>query len=210
MNELNVTMVGNVVTDVALRQTPRGHSVASFRIACTPRRFDQGSGSWLDGDTSFLSVSCWRGLASNVAQSVVKGMPVVVTGRLRVREVLREVAGQSTRTYFTEVEAVTVGPDLSRGTAVFTRTKREAVARAEAQAVSIALSSVAPATAARDTAIDAAAGTPVRVRLLADPETGELIEVPDSGARAAIAAVGELAETMLRDRDVDAEKIRAA
>ena len=119
MNETSVTVVGNVVDTPQRRKTEGGHSVASFRIASTGRRYDRGEGRWIDGDSLYLKVTCWRALADNVDRSVVKGDPVVVTGRLFTRSY--EVEGQRRSSY--ELEAQALGLDLSRGTATFTRTK---------------------------------------------------------------------------------------
>ena len=122
MNEIPVTLVGNVVTDVAGTTTPGGAEVAWFRLASTPRRYDRAAGRWIDGDTSYVRVSCWRGLARNVVASLTKGDPVVVTGRLRVREWERE----DRRGVAVEVDASAVGHDLSRGVTAFTRPARRA------------------------------------------------------------------------------------
>ena len=120
MNEIPVTLVGNVVTDVSGALTPGGAEVAWFRLASTPRRYDRSSGRWVDGDTSYVRVSCWRGLARNVVASLSKGDPVVVTGRLRVREWERE----DRRGIAVEVDASAVGHDLARGVSAFRRPPR--------------------------------------------------------------------------------------
>lgn len=124
MNDTVVTVVGNVASEVRHTITPRGVHLASFRLASTPRRFDRNAG-WVDGHTSFYSVTCWRALADNVAASVRIGEPVVVEGRLRVRPWERE---DGRRGVTVEVDASTVGHDLSRGTAAFVRASREAEA----------------------------------------------------------------------------------
>jgi single-strand DNA-binding protein len=115
MNETMVTVVGNVVSDPTLRVTSGGAKVSSFRLASTERRYDRVAGGWRDGDTVYWQVSCWRRAAENVADSLAKGQPVVVHGRLRERRY--EVEGQL-RTSL-EIEASTVGHDLSRGVARF-------------------------------------------------------------------------------------------
>lgn len=115
MNETMVTVVGNVASDPTMRVTSGGARVTTFRLASTERRYDRGVDGWRDGDTTFWSVSCWRRAAENVADSVVKGQPVVVHGRLRERGY--EVEGQ--RRTSLEIDATTVGHDLSRGVAVF-------------------------------------------------------------------------------------------
>ncbi|MGV9313698.1 single-stranded DNA-binding protein [Streptomyces sp. NPDC003691] len=94
MSETTVTLVGNAATGVDYRETVNG-PVARFRMAVTPRRWDRGRSVWTDGPTSFYTVSAWRGLAANVSGSVSVGDPLVVHGRLRVREVdLRPEAGE--------------------------------------------------------------------------------------------------------------------
>lgn len=139
MNDITFTVIGNVVTDVELRFTKSGEPVASFRIANTVRRFDRASNRWVDGDTHYFSVSCWRSLASNVVQSLGKGMPVVVTGKLRSREVERACGEASHTVRYYDIEAIAVGPDLARGVATFTRVKREAVVESERRALADAL-----------------------------------------------------------------------
>ncbi|MER8235667.1 single-stranded DNA-binding protein [Streptomyces sp. NPDC101490] len=119
MNETTVTLVGNVATAVEYRDTVRG-GVARFRFAVTGRRWDREQGLWTDGPTSFYTVSAWRSLGANLAASVSVGEPLVVHGRLRVREDERD--GQ--RKTFVDVAALTVGHDLSRGTAAFRRPAR--------------------------------------------------------------------------------------
>lgn len=139
MNELTLTVIGNVASEVEVRMTPNGDAVASFQLATSTRRFDRASGQWVDGDTNYFSVSCWRWLGQNVAQSLTKGMPVVVHGRLRSREVERPCGERIHRQRFQDIDAYSVGPDLNRGVAVFTRTKREAAVAAEARAIDEAL-----------------------------------------------------------------------
>lgn len=118
MNEPFVTFQGWVGGDVVFRDTKEGH-VANLRVACTPRI--RRKGEWTDGQTSWFSVACWRALADNVRESVRKGDPVIVHGRLRTDVWQREDNKIST-TYV--VEAVYVGHDLSRGTSVFSRSTR--------------------------------------------------------------------------------------
>ncbi len=119
MNEAFVTFQGWVGGDVIHRDTQQG-SVANFRVGSTPR-IRKRSGEWVDGPTSWFSVSCWRALADHVRDSVRKGEPVLVHGRLRTDVWTRE-DGQSSTTYV--VEATYVGHDLSRGTAAFVRSTR--------------------------------------------------------------------------------------
>lgn len=119
MNETLVTLVGNAATGVDFRETASG-GMARFRLAVTPRRWDREKQLWADGHTSFYTVWAWRSLASNVAASVSVGEPLLVHGRLKVREEEREGA----RRTFVDVEAVAVGHDLSRGSAAFRRAVR--------------------------------------------------------------------------------------
>ncbi|MFI7287017.1 single-stranded DNA-binding protein [Streptomyces anulatus] len=128
MNETLVTLVGNAATAVEFRETATG-GMARFRFAVTPRRWDREKGLWADGRTSFYTVWSWRTLAANLAGSVSVGEPLVVHGRLKVRE--EEQAGQ--RRTFVDVEAVTVGHDLSRGTAAFRRAVRAEAVSTERQ-----------------------------------------------------------------------------
>ena len=146
MNEIPVTLVGNVVTDVGGTTTEGGAELAWFRLASTPRRFDRASGRWVDGDTSYVRVSCWRQLARNVVASVHKGDPVVVTGRLRVREWERD----DRRGVAVEVDAAAVGHDLARGVSAFRRPPRPTTLPdgPEREAVERATGPVAPVAAA--------------------------------------------------------------
>jgi single-strand DNA-binding protein len=120
VNETSVTVVGNLVDDPRLRSTDAGVVVASFRVASTSRRYDRESRRWVDSASLFLSVSCWRTLAGNAVASLRKGDPVVVTGRLSTRTWEKDGQVRSS----CELEAVAVGPDLARGTAVFRRSPR--------------------------------------------------------------------------------------
>ena len=116
MNESYVTLQGWVGADVDLREvgeTP----VASFRIGSTPRY--QRAGTWVDGETSWFTVNCWRGLARNVAESVHRGDAVVVHGRVRTDVWDRE---DGTRAVAWVVDATFVGHDLTKGTSSFAKT----------------------------------------------------------------------------------------
>ncbi|HCK79700.1 MAG TPA: single-stranded DNA-binding protein [Actinobacteria bacterium] len=117
MSQTSITIVGNAVTDVTVASTATGVEYAVFRIATTARRFDRSVGQWVDGDTSFMRVTCWRRLARGVAESIVKGDPLVVTGVLRVRE----WATEDRRGVSVEIDASAVGHDLARGVSAFTR-----------------------------------------------------------------------------------------
>ena len=113
-----VTVVGNLVDDPELRFTPSGAAVANFRIASTPRSFNRQTNEWEDGEALFLSCAVWRQAAENVAESLVKGMRVMVQGRLKQRS-YEDREGQ--RRTVIELEVEEVGPSLKYGTAKFTR-----------------------------------------------------------------------------------------
>jgi single-strand DNA-binding protein len=119
-NEALVSMTGYVATQPKYRMVGNGASVVSMRVAWTPRYIDRGTGEWVDGNTSYLTVSCWRKLADNVAMCLRKGDPVVVKGRLSVRAYEKDGMPRTE----VDVDASSVGHDLSRGVAHFQRTKR--------------------------------------------------------------------------------------
>ena len=107
--DTQITVVGNLVDDPELRFTPSGAAVANFRIASTPRTFDRQTNEWKDGEALFLSCSVWRQAAENVAESLQKGMRVVVQGNLRSRQY--ETREGEKRTVF-EIQVDEVGPSL--------------------------------------------------------------------------------------------------
>jgi single-strand DNA-binding protein len=119
--ETVITVVGNLVDDPELRFTPSGAAVANFRIASTPRTFDRQTNEWKDGDALFLSCSVWRQAAENVAESLQRGMRVVVQGRLKSRQY--ETREGEKRTVF-EIEVEEVGPSLKYATAKISKTSR--------------------------------------------------------------------------------------
>ncbi|MGH3662211.1 MAG: single-stranded DNA-binding protein [Micromonosporaceae bacterium] len=121
MNETVVTVIGNVVTKPERRRVENsGDTVVSFRIASTSRRFDKASGVWVDGNSFFVRVTCWRSLADNAYQSLFKGDPVMVHGRLSTREYEGD-DGVKRSSY--ELEATALGHNLGRGTSTFIRTR---------------------------------------------------------------------------------------
>ena len=120
MNDIITTVIGNAVTDVSLRVTSSGTSVASFRIASNSRRFDKSTHSWIDQEPSYLSITAWSQLAENVALSVHKGQGLVVTGKLKVRQ-WQDADKSGTNV---EIDATAIGHDLNRGTSEFTKVKR--------------------------------------------------------------------------------------
>jgi single-strand DNA-binding protein len=116
-----ITVVGNLVADPELRFTSTGQPVASFRIASTPRTRDAASGEWKDGDSLFLTCNVWRQAAENVAESLQRGMRVIVTGRLKQRNY--ETREGEKRTVY-EVEVDDVGPSLRNASAKVNRASR--------------------------------------------------------------------------------------
>ena len=119
--DTQITVVGNLVDDPELRFTPSGAAVANFRIASTPRTFDRQSNEWKDGEALFLSCSVWRQAAENVAESLQKGMRVVVQGRLKQRSY--ETREGEKRTVV-ELDVEEVGPSLKYATAKVARVQR--------------------------------------------------------------------------------------
>ena len=116
-----ITVVGNLVADPELRFTPSGQPVATFRVASTPRIMDRQTNEWKDGDSLFLSCNVWRQAAENVAESLQRGMRVIVTGRLKQRNY--ETKEGEKRTVY-EVEVDDVGPSLRNASAKVNRVSR--------------------------------------------------------------------------------------
>ena len=119
--DTQITIVGNLVDDPELRFTPAGQPVARFRVASTPRFRDNASGEWKDGDSLFLTCNVWRQAAENVAESLQRGMRVIVSGRLRQRQY--ETKEGEKRTVY-EVEVDDVGPSLRNASAKVNRAQR--------------------------------------------------------------------------------------
>ena len=134
-NDANIDLAGFVASEPSFRRLTTGTSHAKLRVAYTERRLNRETGEWGDGPTSFVTVLCWRSLADNVAMCLRKGEPVLVRGRLRVREYEGKDGSRGTET---EIDASSIGHDLSRGVAHFSRTRRApgetAAENAEAQA----------------------------------------------------------------------------
>jgi single-strand DNA-binding protein len=117
--ETPITLIGNLTADPELRFTPSGAAVANFTVASTPRTFDRQTNEWRDGDAMFLNCAVWRQAAENVAESLQKGMRVIVSGRLKSRSY--ETREGEKRTVF-EVDVDEIGPALRYATAKVTRT----------------------------------------------------------------------------------------
>ena len=119
--DTQITIAGNLVDDPELRFTPAGQPVARFRVASTPRFLDKGTNEWKDGDSLFLTCNVWRQAAENVAESLQRGMRVIVSGRLRQRSY--ETKEGEKRTVY-EVEVDDVGPSLRNASAKVNRVAR--------------------------------------------------------------------------------------
>jgi single-strand DNA-binding protein len=142
MNAPLITLQGNLGTEVTLRDAA-GAPVAEFRLGVTPSRYDRRTGAWVDSEPQWYRVTVWRTLALHCAQSLQRGDPVVVTGRL-TQDHYTTRDGQPATSW--EVTATGVGHDLLRGTSVFTRLRggaepgepQDAGAAGEAQDVGVA------------------------------------------------------------------------
>lgn len=119
--ETTITVIGNLTNDPELRFTPSGSAVANFTVASTPRTFDRQANEWKDGETLFLRASIWREAAENVAESLTKGMRVIVSGRLKSRSY--ETKEGEKRTVI-ELEVDEIGPSLRYASAKVNRTQR--------------------------------------------------------------------------------------
>jgi single-strand DNA-binding protein len=118
--ETTITVIGNLTSDPELRFTPNGAAVANFTVASTPRTFDKNSNEWKDGETLFLRASVWREAAENVAESLAKGMRVIISGDLKQRSYEKD--GEK-RTVI-ELEVQEIGPSLKYANAKVNRTQR--------------------------------------------------------------------------------------
>ena len=119
--DTQITIAGNLVDDPELRYTPTGQAVANFRVASTPRFLDKATNEWKDGDSLFLTCNVWRQAAENVAESLQRGMRVIVTGRLKQRSY--ETREGEKRTVY-EVEVDDVGPSMRNASAKVTKSNR--------------------------------------------------------------------------------------
>src|SRR5688500_1395748 len=120
--DTTITVVGNLVGDPELRFTPSGAGVTNFTVASTPRSYDKASGEWKDGESLFLRCSIWRQPAENVAESLMKGTRVIVTGRLKQRSYEKD--GDRRTVY--ELDVDEVGPSLRYATAKVAKVNRAA------------------------------------------------------------------------------------
>ncbi|MFF9262019.1 MULTISPECIES: single-stranded DNA-binding protein [Streptomyces] len=116
--EITLTFTGNVVADPELRFTPSGAAVCNFRVASTPRTFDRQTNEWKDGEPVFLGVAVWRQQAEHVAETLQRGMRVIIVGRLTQRQ-YEDREGNKRSSY--EIQADEVAPSLLRATATVTK-----------------------------------------------------------------------------------------
>jgi single-strand DNA-binding protein len=119
--ETVITVIGNLTGDPELRFTPSGAAVASFTVASTPRTLDKATNEWKDGEALFLRCSIWRQAAENVAESLQKGMRVIVSGRLQQRSYDTKEGEKRT---VIELQVDEIGPSLKYATAKVNRTTR--------------------------------------------------------------------------------------
>ena len=119
--DTQITLVGNIVAEPELRFTPAGAAVCNFRVASTPRTYNKQTNQWEDGEAMFLTCNVWRQAAENAAQSLAKGMRVIVQGRLKART-FQNREGEN-RTVF-EIDVDEVGPSLAFATATVNRVDR--------------------------------------------------------------------------------------
>ncbi|TDB93487.1 single-stranded DNA-binding protein [Nonomuraea longispora] len=120
MNDIYVTLTGNVAAEPRQYSFDEGTKVTSLRVLTSHRYFDRKTGQWTDGEKVCFTVRCWRALGDNVAASIRAGQPVVVSGKLRIRE----FGAEGDRRFVPEIEASAVGHDLRWGTGVFTKPER--------------------------------------------------------------------------------------
>ncbi|GGS99332.1 single-stranded DNA-binding protein [Nonomuraea spiralis] len=120
MNDIYITLTGNVAAEPRQYSFDDGTRVTSLKVFTSHRYFDRKTGQWTDGERVCFTVRCWRALGDNVADCVRAGQPVVVSGKLRIRE----FGAEGDRRFMPEIEASAVGHDLRWGTGVFTKPER--------------------------------------------------------------------------------------
>ncbi len=120
MTETMIQIVGHVGTDIDHRELGTGTHLSTFRMAATPRYYDRNQRAYVDGVTNWLSVQCWRSLAVHVRESLKRGDPVIVVGRLKTQEWVKDGVRHSRFI----LDANAIGHDLTRGVATFTKRSR--------------------------------------------------------------------------------------
>ena len=178
-----ITVRGYVATDPESRSLPDGTVVVTFRLASTPRWFDQQSSAWRDGHTNWFSVQAFRALGLNALASIKKGQPVVVVGKLKVRS----WEGEHGRSTAVDVDAVSIGHDLALGTACFQRTVTASTAAEPNEAPDPAGDGAAPSAPEETTSSSGQRRDPAEDDPPApegvDPGTGEIRPGADPGRR---------------------------
>lgn len=119
--ETLITICGNLTGDVELKFTPSGAAVANFTVASTPRTFDKAKNAWVDGEALFMRCSLWQQAAEYAAESLLKGMRVIVAGRLKQRSYETK---QGEKRTVVELDVEEIGPSLKYATAKVTKTQR--------------------------------------------------------------------------------------
>jgi single-strand DNA-binding protein len=127
-NDAQISVVGYVASEPEYVQVGQGIPKLTMRVAWTTRRREPSTGEWVDANTSFVRVTCWRRLADNLATCLRKGDPVLLRGRLDVRPF---VGKDGQRRISVDVDANTLGHDLSRGVAGFRRVWEKAAKTAD-------------------------------------------------------------------------------
>lgn len=154
MTDTVLHIVGYVGTDVDYRRVGSGTDLSTFRLATTPRRWDRNQRAYVDGTTSWITVQCWRALAIHVRDSIRRGDPVMVAGKLKTEEWVGKDGEHNSRFI---LEAGNVGHDLARGVSRFTKVSRQVEQVADdSQEAREALQEIEGAESVRDT--DVAAG----------------------------------------------------
>ena len=123
MNETYVTLSGNVVGDPVVRTTRANVPFVTFRVASNVRRVDFKTGEYIDAGTNFVSVTAFRGLGVNLSNSLKKGEPVIVYGRMRINQWVNGDRNGTT----VEIDAYNVGHDLSWGVTTFSKVSKPAL-----------------------------------------------------------------------------------
>lgn len=174
MSEFVVTVTGNVATDIRTATTKQGLALASFRLAITPRRFDRDKG-WHDAATSYVTVTCWRTLALHAHASLSKGQPLVVMGKVTVKEWHAKDGARGGTDV--EIDAITLGHDLTKGTSMFRKAVKAQPESDDREAARESLSA-----ALRQAPPEQA---PEQAPELAPEQAGETAPMPTAGTAAA-------------------------
>jgi single-strand DNA-binding protein len=160
MNEAHISLTGYVASEPRIKTIREGLQNLSMRVAWTPRWLDRATGEWADGNTSYVTVTCWRKLADNAAVCLRKGDPVVVKGRLSIRSYDDKQGVPRTQV---DVDASSIGHDLCRGVALFQRT-RPATGKTAAE--------YAAELAAGGSSFDVPAGADAALAAIGEPAPG--------------------------------------